>query len=284
MNINWQPGHMEKARELLKRKLKIVDIVVELIDARAPLSSKNPEVDTIIREKPRLIIMNKSDLSGNKGNIKWLEYLNKRYQKAIAINAFDKGNIKKINDAICQIVSKSSSLKAMIVGIPNVGKSTLINNLSGRKGTKTGNKPGMTKNIQWIVIKNKLELLDTPGLLNPSPSNPENEQNLAFIGAIKDEILDIENIALKLLEVLVAEAPDNLEKRYKISIKDKSPREVFAEIATKRGCIVKNRGIDYMRAAVIILNEYRKGMIGKITLEFPIESGSESLRHNCRLE
>ncbi|MBC2714980.1 MAG: ribosome biogenesis GTPase YlqF [Desulfobacteraceae bacterium] len=271
MDINWQPGHMKKTRDLLKTKLKIVDIVIELIDARAPLSSKNMEIDTIIKQKPRLIILNKSDLSDNNGNIKWLEFLNKEYQKAIAINAFDKMNINAISNAVFQIVNKRSSVRAMIVGIPNVGKSTLINNLAGRRGTKTGNRPGITKHIQWIAIKNKnkLELLDTPGLLNPSSDNPKSSQNLAFIGAIRDENIDIEYIALKLLEILIAKAPNSLEKRYKISIRDKVPREVFTDIAIKRGFIVKNSGIDYMRTAITIMNEYRKGMIGRVTLEYP---------------
>lgn len=269
MNINWQPGHMKMARDLLKSKVKVVDIVIEVLDARAPLSSKNKEIDSIIRGKPKLILLNKSDLGSKIGNTKWLKYLNEKYQKAITANAFDRGNIKQIYNEILKITKKGTLIRAMIVGIPNVGKSTLINNLSGRKGARTGNRPGITKNIQWISINNKVELLDTPGLLNPSPSSLATLQNLAFIGSIKDEVFDIEDAALKLLEILITEAPNDLEQRYKISIGDKSSSALLSEIAIKRGCIFKNKEIDYARAAVVVLAEFRKGMIGRLTLELP---------------
>lgn len=270
MKINWHPGHMRLTRELLQKKLKIVDIVFELLDARAPISSKNVEIDKLIGQKPRLVILNKSDLSSENGNIKWMNYLDKKYEKAIAINATGKGNLKKINNAVQEITNRSTvSIKAMVIGVPNVGKSTLINNLSARKGTQIGNKPGITKTVQWIKINNKFELLDTPGLLNLSSGSNVNTLYLSFIGAIKDEILDLETTVLKLLEILINLTPDCLEKRYKISVQGKSPREVFTEIATKRGCIAKNRGVDFQRAAVMILSEYRKGMIGKLTLEYP---------------
>ena len=270
MSVSWFPGHMNITIEMLKTKLKIFDIVFELIDARIPVSSKDPEIDNIIGEKPRLILLNKTDLSSNNGNRKWIEYLNEKYKKAIAISAIDKGNVKKVNNAINQTISNyKSPIKAMIIGMPNVGKSTLINNLSGRKGTKTGNKPGITKNVQWIKIKNKFMLLDTPGLLYPSSGDQIKSENLSYIGAIKDEILDVVSIALNLLRILISVVPYRLEKRYKINLKNDSPLEVLTEIAIKRGCFTKNSEADYTRAANIVLKEFRKGIIGKVTLEYP---------------
>lgn len=282
MNINWYPGHMKKTRESIERNLSIVDLVLELIDARIPYSSQNPIIDTIINKKPRIIILNKSDLADLNANILWQEYFK---TKGIDTVLLDSLSGKGINDLLSMadkvVEAKRVSYRnrgvinrptrAMIIGIPNVGKSTLINTLSGRKGAKTGNKPGITKSNQWIKTKGKLELLDTPGILWPKFEEEIVGLNLAFTGAIKDEILDIENLAFKFVETIINLYPKALNNRYGMNINGLTPLEIMKEIGRKRGCLLKGGEIDYRKVSNIILDEFRKGKIGNITLELPNE-------------
>lgn len=282
MNINWYPGHMKKTIESIQENLKLVDVVFELIDARIPYSSKNPVIDSIVGEKPKIVILNKSDLSSPKGNEKWADLFSKNMVKSVLLNSVSGKGINKLLELAYEVTDYkriafekrgviSRPIRAMILGIPNVGKSTLINTLSGRKSAKIGNRPGITKHNQWIKTKNKLDLLDTPGILWPKFEDKEVGINLAFTGAIKDEILDIETLALKLIERLALYFPDLLEKRYNIEIMGKSHLDIMEDIGLKRGCIIKGGEIDYTKVSNIILDEFRKGMIGNITLEFPKE-------------
>ncbi len=281
MKINWYPGHMKKTKESIQKSLTMVDIVFELIDARAPLSSQNPMVDSIIGNKPKIVILNKADLANEKANHLWQEYFKKQGIESICIDSLSG---KGINDLI-NISYEGTDIKrqaykdrgvlnratkAMIIGIPNVGKSTLINALSGRRGARVGNKPGITRANQWIKTKGKLELLDTPGILWPKFEDREVGLNLAFTGAIKDEILDTETLALRLIERLMELYPTLLEKRYNIEIKDNNPLEVMELIGLKRGCIIRGGEIDYTKVSNILLDEFRKGIIGNISLEFPL--------------
>ena len=280
MKINWYPGHMKKTKESIKKNLPLIDIIYELLDARIPISSKNPDIDSLVGNKPRIIILNKSDLSDPDSNAKWQNQLSKNGTPSILINSL--GNvgindlIRKSNELMCEKREKlekkgiiNKSIRIMIVGIPNVGKSTLINNLSGRKGAKTGNLPGVTKGNQWIKLKGNLELLDTPGILWPKFEDEEIGLNLAFTGAIKDEILDIETLSYRLIEKLVIICPLLLEERYNIIVSGKTTDEIFIEIGKRRGCILKGGEIDFSKTSNIIIDDFRKGRIGRITLELP---------------
>lgn len=282
MNINWYPGHMKKTRESIEKNLSLVDVVFELIDARIPSSSQNPVIDSILGNKPRIVILNKSDLADPNANILWQEYFNNKKIPSILFDSLSGKGIDKLLKLSNEVTAEkrlayekrgviNKTTRAMILGIPNVGKSTLINNLSGRKGAKTGNRPGITKTNQWIKIKGVLELLDTPGILWPKFEDQKVGLNLAFTGAIKDEILDTETLCLKLLEVLIKVAPELLIKRYNIDIVDKSTLDVMTSMGIKRGCIAKGGTIDYTKISNIILEEFRRGIIGNITLEFPKE-------------
>ncbi|WP_130806931.1 ribosome biogenesis GTPase YlqF [Senegalia massiliensis] len=280
MNINWFPGHMKKTRELIQTNLKLVDVVYEIIDSRIPLSSRNPEIDKLIGDKPRIVVMNKSDLSDANINKEWINYFKKKGINTLLIDAIKNKGISELVKQTEIVIKekkerqldrgiKNKPIRAMIVGVPNVGKSTLINSLSRRKSAKTGDKPGVTKGKQWIKLKGNIQLLDTPGILWPKFEDQEVAKNLAFTGAIKDEIMDIETLALNLVEKLIKIAPFKLEKRYDIETKEKSPLGVMEEIALKRGAILKGAEIDYTRVANIILDEFRSGTIGNITLERP---------------
>lgn len=282
MNINWYPGHMVKTRESIKKNLPLVDVVFELIDARIPYSSKNPVIDTILGEKPKIIILNKSDLASVSANKLWQDYFLSKGIKSVLLDSLNgKGinNLLELSYEATDMKRKayekrgviSRPIRAMILGIPNVGKSTLINTLSGRKGAKTGNKPGITKTNQWIKTKGNLELLDTPGILWPKFEDKEVGLNLAFTGAIKDEILDIETLCLKLIERFSNYFPNLLNNRYNIEIEGKSYLNIMEDIGIRRGCIIKGGEIDYTKVSHIVLDEFRRGIIGAITLEFPKE-------------
>ncbi len=280
MNINWYPGHMKKTRESLEKSLHLVDIVFEILDARIPKSSRNPQIDDILKNKPRLVILNKSDLSDDNINNKWLEYLRKDNIEIILFDSTKNKDINKMMTAANKLLKDkmdklterglgNRAIRAMIVGVPNVGKSTFINTVSGRSGAKVGNRPGVTKSNQWIKLKGNIELLDTPGILWPKFEDKEIGLNLALTGAIKDEILDIETLAFKLIEKLNAIDKNLLINRYGIENQSNDTLTTMDEIAIKRACIQRGNEIDYTKVSNILLDEFRKGIIGKISLELP---------------
>lgn len=283
MNINWYPGHMKKTKESIKKNLSLVDIVYEIVDARIPISSQNPDVDGIIGNKPRIKLLNKSDLADRNITLEWQKYFKKKGINTVLIDAVHSKGLKELLDLTYKLTDekrkrllkkgiKNKPIRVMIIGIPNVGKSTLINSLSKRKGTKVGNRPGITKGNQWIKIKGGLELLDTPGILWPKFENKDVGLNLAFTGAIKDEILDIENLAIKLVEKLNSISNKYLENRYNITTTEKSSYDIILEIGKKRGAIVSGGEVDFTKASNIIIDEFRRGIIGQISLERPENS------------
>lgn len=280
MKINWYPGHMKKTRDNIEKNLKLVDIVYEIIDARIPRSSRNPQIDEIIGSKPRLVILNKSDLSNIKSNQIWLNYLTKDNTEAVLVDSTkNKGinNVMTLTEKLTQEkmdrLSKrgieNRAIRVMIVGVPNVGKSTFINTVTGKKGAKVGNKPGVTRANQWLKIKGDIELLDTPGILWPKFEDKEIGLNLALTGAIKDELIDIDTLAYRLIEKLNNIDREILRSRYKIENTSEETLEIMEDIALKRGCILRGNEIDYTKVANIIIDEFRKGILGQITLELP---------------
>lgn len=275
-NINWYPGHMKKTRELIRDNLKLVDLVIEVLDARIPISSRNPIIDEIVGNKPRVIALNKTDIASDKETKRWLEYFVREGSTPVAINAQSGSgvsNLLKILERIEKELSegkmRQKPLRMMIVGVPNVGKSSLINRLTGRKAAQIGNKPGVTKGKQWLRLKNGMELLDTPGILWPKFEDNRVGIYLAFCGSIKDEILDLPTLALELIKVLRRDYPELLLERYKLdeSCLEYEDIELLDEICRRRGYILPGKRIDYDRAGKAILDEFRNGKIGRITLE-----------------
>lgn len=277
-NINWYPGHMKKAIDKIKENIKLVDIVLVLVDSRIVKSSMNPVIEEILKDKPKLILMNKMDMADPQITQKWINYFAKNKITALPIDSKNGKNLDKIEPTARKILEgllknrkdkniKSEIIRMMIVGIPNVGKSTIINKLSNRQSAKTGNIPGVTRTNQWIRIKGKLELLDTPGVLWPKFEDNEIGLNLAFTGAIKDEILDEENLAYKLIEKLMAINPQILENRYSIDTENKETIEIMDAIAIRRGCLLKGKNIDYSKVSSILIDEFRKTTLGRISLE-----------------
>jgi len=275
---------MVKAKRKIAEDLKLVDIVIELLDARIPMSSRNPEVDELVGGKKRIIVLNKSDLADPAANRKWVEYFNRGNTRAILANSVNGAGLKDVLSAsrllmkekLDRLKSKGLLVKttrALIIGIPNVGKSTFINKLAGKSVAQTGDRPGVTKAKQWIKVSRELELLDTPGILWPKFEDERVGMCLAFTGAIKDEILDVNELAQKLLEVLTSRFPDMLKQRYKLEEipADMTPAGLLEEIGRKRGCIIAGGEVDVQRAAVMLLDEFRGGKIGNITLEMPEE-------------
>ncbi len=271
-NVNWFPKHMKDSEDLLKRSLKAVDIVFEVLDARAPLSSKDMNIDKIIGQKAKIVILNKCDLSSNDGNKKWVSFFNSGATEVALVSAVRGDGLKNITNLTRRVINKAGiknkSIRAMVVGIPNVGKSTLINCIAGKKMARAANKPGVTRTKEWIKAKPQFELLDTPGILRPR-EDKETFSNLAFIGTINDDVLDVGTLACDLIEKLVEIVPEELCARFKIDIKDKTPLEILENIAAKRGCLLKTGIVDYIRVSNIVLSEFRKGKLGKITLEYP---------------
>ncbi len=280
LHINWYPGHMKKTKELVQNNLKLVDVVIELLDARIPLSSKNPDIDRLAKDKPRVVVLNKSDLSDKAKLNKWISYYQSKGIKAIPVDTLKGSGVNKIveecknatkekMDSLKEKGRKERAIRVMIVGVPNVGKSSLINKLTGRKSTQTGDRPGVTKGKQWVKLKGNLELLDTPGILWPKFENQEIALNLAFTRAIKDEILDIDTLGLKFIEKLSNIEPEKLMARYKLDKIGEEPLETMEMIGRKRGFILGKNELDYTRIAKTVLNEFREGKIGQITLEVP---------------
>ena len=280
LHINWYPGHMKKTKEMVQNNLKLVDVVIELLDARIPLSSKNPEIDKLAHNKPRVVVLNKSDLSDRAKLNKWISYYQSKGIKAIPVDTLKGSGVNKIveecknvtkekMDALKEKGRKERAIRVMIVGVPNVGKSSLINKLTGRKSTQTGDRPGVTKGKQWVRLKGNLELLDTPGILWPKFEDQKIALNLAFTRAIKDEILDIDTLGLKFIEKMSEIEPEKLKARYKLDSLGEEPLETMEMIGRKRGFILGRNELDYTRIAKTVLNEFREGRLGQITLEVP---------------
>ena len=274
-HINWYPGHMKKTRELIQENLKVVDAVIEVIDARIPVSSRNPIIDDIIKEKKRVVILNKMDLADDAATSAWAEKIRRDGHYAVPVNCSSGAGVNNIIKRLDQIQSERDDektrkrpLRIMIVGVPNVGKSTLINKLTGKKSARTGDRPGVTTGKQWLTLTNGMQLLDTPGILWPKFEDNLVGLNLAFCGSIKDEILDIETLCLEFIKALLADGyKDLLMTRYKLDEMSDDGLEAMEQIALKRGFIFPGKRIDYERTAKTVLDEFRGGKIGRITLE-----------------
>lgn len=273
-NINWYPGHMKKTRELIQENLKLVDLVIEVIDARIPISSRNPIIDDLVKNKQRIIVLNKSDLSDESANADWAEELRKDGSIVLQMNCMSGQGTNQLFKVLTRLQDEKNKdqirkkpLRMMIVGVPNVGKSSLINRMTGKKSAKTGDRPGVTKGKQWLTLENGMQLLDTPGILWPKFEDPEVGLNLAFCGSIKDEILDMATLALELIKVLAADYPKLLMERYKLESLSGDGLQNMEAIALKRGFILSGKRIDYERCAKTVLDEFRGGIIGRITLE-----------------
>ncbi|SFJ80343.1 ribosome biogenesis GTPase YlqF [Thermoflavimicrobium dichotomicum] len=280
MTIQWFPGHMAKARRQVAEKLKLVDIVFELLDARLPLSSRNPMMDEIVKNKPRLILLTKCDLADERVNKEWVRYFQEKQIGVLPIDAQTGkgvGQIQRVCEQVLQDLfakreKKGIQLKrvrAMVLGIPNVGKSSLINRLAKRNAAKTGDRPGVTKAQQWIRVGQTLELLDTPGILWPKFDDQQVGMRLAVSGAIKEEILPLDEVALYAIEYLTKRYPHLLQERYKLTHLPEAPVELLAEIGKKRGCLQRGGEIDYDKAIELFLNDIRSGRLGRISFEWP---------------
>ena len=279
MNLQWYPGHMTKAKRQMQEDLKLIDLIIELVDARIPLSSRTPDIDELGKNKARLILLNKSDLADERYNEQWSAYFQKKGFYVVKVNAKSGAGLKSIQGVIQEACKakierdrrrgiKNRPIRAMVVGIPNVGKSTFINSYAGKACAKTGNKPGVTKGKQWIRLNKTLELLDTPGILWPKFEDQEVGKRLAFIGSIKDEILNLEELSLELLDYIRTNYPGLLNTRYGIE-EEGTPVSLLEAVADKRKCLIRGQEIDYAKAAGIVMEEFRNGKIGRITLEFP---------------
>lgn len=279
MNINWYPGHMKKTMDNIRSSLKLVDIVGEIIDSRIPISSKNPVIDDVLKDKPRIMILNKSDMADENETKKWLSYYRKKGYGAVVVDALHSKGLDKIYSVAKEILAdkfkkleeknlSAKTIRMMIVGIPNVGKSTFINSISKRKSAKIGDRPGVTKQVQWIKTKNDLELLDTPGVLWPKFEDERIGFHLAFTGAIKDEIMDIENLAFRFIDELNKRDVNILKNRYNLS-EDSYEDTLYLmdEIGRNRGAILKKNEIDYFKVANLVFDDFRKVKLGRITLE-----------------
>lgn len=281
-DLQWFPGHMAKTRRLIEENLKMIDVVVEILDSRIPYSGRNPYFNDIIKNKPRLIVMNKADLSDKELTVKWIEWYKNQGITVIPISCATGQGINKITSEARALIQdkidrdkekgRTRTLKIMMVGIPNVGKSSLINRLVGKAAAQTGDRPGVTKGKQWIRIKGDVELLDTPGILAPKFEDQEIAKKLAYSGAIKDEIMDTELLAYSLCSFLAKNYAEMLCARYKLdSVDGLEGYEILEKIGKKRGFVVSGGEIDTERAANMLLDELRGAKIGKITLESPDE-------------
>ena len=278
MNIQWYPGHMTKAKRMMQENIKLIDIVIELVDARIPLSSRNPDIDQMAQNKARLILLNKVDLADSRYTKQWQSYFEEKGFFVATVNSQRGTGVKAIQGIIMEACKekierdrkrgiKNRPIRAMIAGIPNVGKSTFINSLVGKACTKTGNKPGVTKGKQWIKLNKNIELLDTPGILWPKFEDETVGLHLALIGSVNDEILISEELAISLIDILKEHYNGVLEKRYEVEEAHTS-LELLSEIAEHRKCLKKGGELDLSKAADILLDEYRSGRLGAITLEF----------------
>ncbi|MDD6039047.1 MAG: ribosome biogenesis GTPase YlqF [bacterium] len=281
MQFQWYPGHMTKAKRQMQEDIKLVDLVIELVDARIPMSSRNPDIDELGKNKSRLILLNKADLADDSVNRAWMDFFEKKGYFVVRMDARSKAQMKQVHAVIADACKekierdrrrgiKNRPVRAMVVGIPNVGKSTFINSFAGKACAKTGNKPGVTKGKQWIRLNKDVELLDTPGILWPKFEDQSVGLKLALIGSIKDEILNIDEMSLELLKFLQKDYSNLLRVRYEEELSS-DPVAALEEIAKRRSCVKKGGELDYSKAANLILDEFRSGTIGRITLERPEE-------------
>ncbi len=272
-NINWYPGHMKKTREMINENLKLVDVVIEVIDARIPVSGRNPIINELISGKDHVLVLNKADLADELKTDQWLDHFRKLKIDTLKLNSKEGNGIKPlIKKMENRNMKKSMSgnkkpFRIMIVGVPNSGKSSLINRLTGKKTVAVGNIPGFTKGKQWVTLGNKMQLLDTPGILWPKFEDPKVGLDLAFCGSIRDEIMDVADLALELIKVLSILYPDLLTERYKIDSLEETALMTMDKIAESRGLILPGKKIDYERTGRMIMDEFRAGRIGQITLE-----------------
>lgn len=281
MNIQWYPGHMTKAKRMMQENIKLIDVVIELVDARIPLSSKNPDIDSIAGNKSRVILLNKVDLADEIITQVWKKWYEEKGFFVHTVNSKTGYGVKNVTAIIKEACKekierdkkrgiKNRPVRAMIVGIPNVGKSTFINSFAGKACAKTGNKPGVTKGKQWIKLSKEVELLDTPGILWPKFDDKQVGINLALIGSINDDILNMDELSLELIAYLKKYYSETLLKRYNVDC-DKEPSAILGEIAKARGCIIKGGELDYSKAAKLLVEEFKNGHLGRISLEVPNE-------------
>ena len=279
MHFQWYPGHMTKARRMMQENIKLIDLIIELVDARIPLSSRNPDIDDMGKNKARLIVLNKADLAEEKRNDEWVEYFKEKGYSAVKVNSKKGGGIKSIQSVIQEACREKTErdrrrgilnrpVRAMVAGIPNVGKSTFINTLAGKACTKTGNKPGVTKGKQWIRQNKSVELRDTPGILWPKFEDQKAALKLAFIGSIKDEILQTEELAAELIKYMEEEYAGAIGEKYSVETTEDS-YECLRRIAESRHCLVRGNELDTEKAAALFLDDFRNGRLGRITLENP---------------
>ena len=279
MHFQWYPGHMTKAKRMMQENIKLIDLVIELVDARVPMSSRNPDIDELGKNKARLILLNKSDLAEEKQNDAWVEYFKAKGFSVVKVNSKKGGGIKSIHGVIQEACKEkierdrkrgilNRPVRAMVVGIPNVGKSTFINALAGKACAKTGNKPGVTKGKQWIRLNKNVELLDTPGILWPKFEDQTVGLRLAFIGSIKDEILNTEELATEMIQFMKKNYVGVLAEKYAI-IENDDPYQCLADIAKSRHCLLRGNELDTAKAATLLIDDFRDGRLGRITLEFP---------------
>lgn len=289
MNYQWYPGHMTKARRMMQENLSLVDLIIELVDARVPQSSRNPDIDALGKNKYRLILLGKADLADPKANQRWMSYFQEKGIPALEINAKSGKGVKSIQGLVQEVCREkierdrkrgilNRPVRAMVAGIPNVGKSTFINAFAGRTCTKTGNKPGVTKGKQWIRMNKGIELLDTPGILWPKFEDQKVGMRLAFIGSINDEILQIEELSLDLIAFLQAEYPGRLSERFEVDERQ-APLDVLIEISRRRRCFLKGEEPDLRKTSAILIDEFRGGKLGGITLELPEDGGTYEENH-----
>ncbi|MDC7302726.1 ribosome biogenesis GTPase YlqF [Agathobacter ruminis] len=276
-NFNWYPGHMTKAKRQMQEDIKLIDLVVELVDARLPQSSRNPDIDELGKNKFRLILMNKNDLADPKATEGWTRYFEEKGYAVVCLDARSKNYMNQIHNVIMDVCKekierdrkrgiKNRPVRAMVVGIPNVGKSTFINSFAGKAVAKTGNKPGVTKGKQWIRLNKNVELLDTPGILWPKFEDQTVGLRLALVGSINDDILNIDELAMELIRYLKANYPGALAARYDIE-EENEDAQVLLAIAKQRNCIKNGGELDYAKAAILVLDEFRSGKLGRISLE-----------------
>ncbi len=281
MNYQWYPGHMIKAKRMMQEDSRLIDLIIELVDARVPMSSRNPDIDEIGKNKFRIILLNKADLADPRFNLLWTEYFKEKGFFVQEINSRSGAGIKNIQPLVQEACREkierdrkrgiiNRPVRAMVAGIPNVGKSTFINSFAGRACARTGNKPGVTKGKQWIRLNKNLELLDTPGILWPRFEDQKVGERLAMIGSINDEILHADELAAAVISFLQREYPEALKERYQINVQEDAYKNL-EEICISRGCFQKGRQPDILRASSLVMDDFRSGRLGRITLEHPEE-------------